>query len=136
MQWALYVLGKHPDIQKKLREEIRKAIPSLDSEVTSDDIDGCHYLQAVCSEVLRLWAPVPLTLRIANVDTRIAGHFIPKGTTVILAPAATNTSKELWGDDAMEFKPERFLGPDGKSNNQGGSKSNFAFMSKSADSVT
>lgn len=131
MQWALYVLCKHPEIQTKLREEIRKKIPSLDHEVTASDIDECYYLQAVCSEVLRLWAPVPLTLRVAAVDTNISGHFVPKGTTVILAPAAVNTSKQLWGDDALEFRPERFLGPDGKSNNQGSAKSNYSFLSKS-----
>jgi len=128
MQWALYVLCKHPDIQKKLRDEVRKKIPSLNHDVTASDIDECHYLQAVCSEVLRLWAPVPLTLRVAAVDTSVSGHFVPKGTTVILAPAAVNTSKQLWGGDALDFRPERFLGPDGKSNNQGSAKSNYSFL--------
>lgn len=132
MQWALYVLCKHPEIQSKLRAEIRKKISSLDRDIVASDIDDCHYLQAVCSEVLRLWSPVPLTLRVAAVNTSISGHFIPKGTTVIMAPAATNTSKELWGSDALEFKPERFLGADGKANNQGGATSNYAFLSKSS----
>jgi len=128
MTWAIYLMCKHPDIQKKLRAEVRSSIPHLHSEITAATIDDCHYLQAVCNETLRLWAPVGLTSRVAACDTTIQGQFIPKGTAIILAPATINTSTELWGPDALEFKPERFLGPDGKANNQGSAKSNFAFL--------
>lgn len=41
--------------------------------------------------------------------TRILDQVIPKGTEVILSPWATNRSPELWGEDADEFKPERWL---------------------------
>lgn len=67
---------------------------------------------------------MPLTLREADTDTTISGHFVPKGTTVVICPWAINTSKALWGDDAREFNPERWLGP-GKANT-GGAESNYA----------
>jgi cytochrome P450 len=104
MIWAIYALCKHPDVQNKLRDEIRKSIPKLAGEITAQDIDDCHYLQAVCSEVLRLWPPVSLTLRVAERDTVVQGQVLPKGTTVLLVPVATNVSKELWGEDVSSIE--------------------------------
>ncbi|KXL48014.1 MAG: hypothetical protein FE78DRAFT_29505 [Acidomyces sp. 'richmondensis'] len=128
MTWAIYLLCKHPDVQNKLRQEVRSHLPSLDQEITAADIDGCQYLHAVCTEVLRLWAPVTLTMRVADKDTSINNHFVPKGTTIILAPWAINTSTLLWGPDALEFKPERWLDADGRANNRGGADSNYSFL--------
>lgn len=36
---------------------------------------------------------------------------VPKGTPVMVAIQACNRSKALWGDDALEWKPERWLAP-------------------------
>ncbi|EME49285.1 hypothetical protein DOTSEDRAFT_68151 [Dothistroma septosporum NZE10] len=128
MIWAMFLLCRHPGVQQKLRDEVRSKISSLNDDITAAQIDDCHYLQAVCSEVLRLWAPVSMTMRIADRDTVIAGEAIPKGMTVILCPWAINTSKHLWGNDAMEFKPERWLNADGKANAKGSAESNYAFL--------
>ncbi|KAI7282800.1 cytochrome P450 [Hortaea werneckii] len=129
MIWAVYNLAKYPAVQTRLRDEIRSQLPPLTSDISAADIDNCHYLHAVCSEVLRLWSPVNLILRISDRDTSIAGHFVPKGTTIILCPWATNNSTALWGPDAHEFKPERWIDPqDGKANNKGSAESNYSFL--------
>lgn len=128
MIWAMYLLCKHPEVQERLREEVRSKLPSPDQDIAAADVDSCQYLRAVCNEILRLWAPVSLTLRVAACDTSINGQFVPKGTTIILAPWAINTSKHLWGPDALEFKPERWLDADGKANNKGSAESNFSFL--------
>lgn len=134
--WSLYLLCKHKSIQTTLRAEIRSRIPSLSSPITAAQIDSCDYLQAFCTEVLRLWPPVSLTLRVADRDTSIQGQFIPRGTTIILAPAAINTCTHLWGKDALEFRPERWLksnkSPSGNGNGEegkrGGADSNYSFL--------
>ncbi|KAF2485700.1 cytochrome P450 78A3 [Neohortaea acidophila] len=128
MIWSMYLLCRHPEIQAKLRTELRAQLPSLDEPVTAADFDRCQYLKACTNEILRLWAPVGLTLRQADKDTSINGQFIPKGTVIIISPWAINTSTALWGPDAKEFKPERWLDADGKANNKGGAESNFAFL--------
>ena len=128
MIWAIYLLCKHPEAQRKLREEVRSKLPGLDQDITAAELDSCHYLHAVCCEVLRLWSPVSLTMRIAAHDTSINGQYIPKDTVIILAPWATNRSTHLWGEDALEFKPERWLDVDGKANNKGSADSNFSFL--------
>lgn len=127
MAWATYLLVKHPDVQTKLREEIHANLPSIEDEsaqITSQDIDKLIYLNAVLNETLRVFPPVPLTLRETTADTTIQGHFIPASTSIVVCPWAINTSAALWGDDAKEFKPERWLGP-GRMNT-GGADSNYA----------
>ncbi|KAK2606476.1 hypothetical protein QQS21_003169 [Conoideocrella luteorostrata] len=128
MAWALYELCRHPEIQQKLRDEVRLKLPSLDADITAADIDDCHYLQAFCNEVLRVWAPVAVTMRVAAKDTTILGQVIPKGTPIIICPWAVNMSEELWGADAKEFKPERWLDADGRTNNRGSADSNYSFL--------
>ncbi|KAF7716011.1 Cytochrome P450 monooxygenase [Penicillium ucsense] len=130
MQWAVYALCKNPEIQTKLREEIRAHLPPLskDSPNTIDAsiIDGLPYLHAVCNEVLRFHPSVPGTIRTAVRDTSLAGTPIPKGTVLTIAPEVVNHLEEFWGPDAHKFNPERFMGP-GKANT-GGATSNYAFL--------
>ena len=73
---------------------------------------------------MRIFPPVPLTLRETAHDTSIQGHFIPAATTVVICPWAINTSTALWGPDAKEFNPERWMGQ-GRANT-GGADSNYA----------
>jgi cytochrome P450 len=131
MTWAIYMLCLNPDVQTRLRAEIREKLPSVDedTEITSQIIDHMPYLNAVCNEVLRYYPPVPLTLRDAGNDTSIAGHYVPKGTRVMLIPWAINKQESLWGPDARKFNPERWM-PSEKNlqSANGGAPSNFAML--------
>jgi len=129
--WVTNLLATHPDIQTQLREEIRAAIPSSpDASVDIAEIlESLPLLNGVCNETLRLYPTVPITLRDAVKDTTIAGTFIPRGSTLHLIPWATNRSRDLWGPDANEFKPERWIdAKTGKPNNTGGSSSNYNIL--------
>ena len=133
MTWAIYMLCVNPEVQKRLREEVRSHLPSLDDDaatVSSLDIDHMPYLNAVVNEVLRYFGPVPVTVREAACDTEILGQKIPKGTRIMLSPWAVNKSFELWGPDALQFNPDRWLPKfDGdKTAASGGAQSNYAFM--------
>ena len=129
LTWAIYLLCQNPDSQTRLRHEIRATLPSIDSideQITSQSLESCHYLHAVCSEVLRLYPPVPITLREAGQNTTILNQPVPKGTSIIVAPWAANRSVKLWGADATAFDPDRWMG--GSKAGNGGAESNFAFM--------
>lgn len=129
MTWATYMLCLHPEIQTKLRAEIREHIPSLSEDISSQQIDRMPYLNAVCSEVLRYYPPVPLTPRIAARDTTIVGQKIPKGTRVMLIPWAINRSEALWGKDAQTFNPDRWMPSESNPYSaNGGAPSNYAFL--------
>lgn len=108
---AVYYLCKHVDVQCRLREEIRNHIlsPTLGLEISANDIRSLPYLGAVVEEVMRLAPAVPISGRVTVAETHIGQQVIPKGTTVLLASAAVNTSKKIWGEDALSFAPERWL---------------------------
>jgi len=122
LQWAVYALCVYPEIQTRLRDEVRDKLSS--GTVNAEDIDGLPYLNAFCNEVLRFYPPVPSTVREARVDTSLAGTFIPKGTTLLILAGATNLEESHWGPGAGRFSPERWLGQ-GRANS-GGADSNYA----------
>lgn len=131
LQWSVYALCKHPEVQDRLREEVRANLPPISPEdpepVSAATLDSLPYLNAVCNEILRYYPSVPMTARVANKDTTLVGKPIPKGTFILLAPRIINRSEALWGPDADKFDPERWIGP-GKANT-GGAVSNYAFLS-------
>ncbi|CAG8168969.1 unnamed protein product [Penicillium nalgiovense] len=128
LQWAVYALCKNPDVQSHLRDEIRANLPSLDdpTPISAAAVDNLPYLNAVCNEVLRFHPSVPMTIRKAIRDTSLADMYIPKDTTFTICPQILNRLEQLWGPDANEFDPDRFMGP-GKANT-GGAVSNYAFL--------
>ncbi|TKX18450.1 cytochrome P450 monooxygenase-like protein 51 [Elsinoe australis] len=130
MLWAIYLLCQKPEVQTRLRAEIHANIASPRTKagrtISSQTIDNLPYLSAVLNEVLRVWAPVSLTMRVTAKDTSVLGQPIPKGTTVILCPWATNNSYASWGPDAQTFNPERWL-KEGQAN-KSGAESNFSFL--------
>ncbi|KAI8972447.1 cytochrome P450 [Trametes punicea] len=120
--WCLYALTQAPDVQKKLRDELF----TLDTDApTMDQLNSLPYLDAVVRETLRVHAPVPTTLRVAMRDDVIPvsepfvdryGKLqqsirISKGSPIIIPILSLNRSEKLWGEDAREFKPERWENP-------------------------
>ncbi|KAI0329991.1 cytochrome P450 [Cubamyces sp. BRFM 1775] len=120
--WCLYALSQAPEVQKKLRDELF----TLETETpTMDELNSLPYLDAVVRETLRVHAPVPTTMRIAMKDDVIPvgepfvdrhGQVqdcirISKGSPILIPILALNRSKKLWGEDAFEFKPERWENP-------------------------
>ncbi|KIJ06503.1 hypothetical protein PAXINDRAFT_20308 [Paxillus involutus ATCC 200175] len=117
--WALHELSVAPEIQTKLREELL----SVDTETPSvDELSALPYLAAVVKETLRVHAPIGETVRVAMKDDVVPleksftdkhgvvhdAIRIRKGTTIATPILVMNRSKELWGPDAHEFKPERW----------------------------
>jgi cytochrome P450 len=131
--WTCYLLAIHPKIQSILRAEIRSALP-LSQDMNSDDeianiMERLPYLNAIINETLRLYPTVPVTIRVARQDTHLVGHYVPKGTEIMISPWLINRSKHVWGEDAEQFRPERWIDQDtGKPNNMGGAASNYDYL--------
>lgn len=86
-------------------------------------------LNGIANETLRLYPTVPVTVRHAVRDTSLLGRHIPEGSDVVLSPWATNRLKSIWGEDAEEFNPERWINKaDNTPNNSGGADSNYSFL--------
>ncbi|KAJ5287371.1 CTP synthase [Penicillium angulare] len=130
LQWCVYALCKHPEVQDRLREEVRSNLPPMNVDnpepIEASAIDNLPYLNAVCNEVLRFHPSVPNTVRIAAKDTTVLGQHIPKGTFFVISAELLNHMSELWGPDADKFNPDRWMGPGNAKT--GGAISNYAFL--------
>lgn len=71
--YILYLLSRHPDVQKKLFQEIRGVIGD-DKEIpmTYKDLQELKYMECVIKESLRMYPPVPIILREFTEDTNIS----------------------------------------------------------------
>lgn len=113
--FALFLRNKR--VFHKLREAILADFGEGTDKITFQSLKRCEYLKHVINEILRLYPQVPLNFRTANVDTTLpkgGGEdgsqpvFIKKGTAVFYATYALQRDKEFWGEDANEFRPERW----------------------------
>ncbi|KAF9576716.1 hypothetical protein EC968_005489 [Mortierella alpina] len=111
--WMLHVLSTHPEVQKRVREEMLSEIgrPAEGKKLSYDALNALPYLNACVKELLRFTSPVPMVAREAAEDDNILGYDIPKGTQVFVYPAALHMLKSVFGNDAEEFKPERWMDP-------------------------
>lgn len=114
--FALIRLALHPEVFTKLRSVVlREFEPG--SEISFSKLKGCRYLQHFLNEVLRLHPTVPLNQRSAAKDTTLpvgggpdqrSPIAVRKGQIVLFSVYLMQRRKDLWGDDALEFKPERW----------------------------
>lgn len=106
MMWLWLVLADHPEVDRRLRAEVREVIG--DRRPTFADLERLSYTKLVIQETMRLYAPVWMFPRFANQDTVIGGYRIPARSPVILSPYVTHRDPALW-PDPERFDPERFL---------------------------
>lgn len=116
MSWLLHTLSTTPRVEHKLRAEVLHHLPKLATDPSyvpsMEEVQGLVYLEATIRELLRLETPVPFTLRECIHDTVFPdGTFVPKGTNVGMCHYGAARRPEVWGPDATEFKPERFIDP-------------------------
>ncbi|KAF9130830.1 hypothetical protein BGW39_002584 [Mortierella sp. 14UC] len=113
--WMLHVFSTHPEVQKRVRQELLdhfgRPTESNNTPLAHDTLNALPYLNACVKELLRFIPPVPNTSRVASRDDKILGYDIPKGTQIFLSSAALHKLKSVYGEDAEEFKPERWMEP-------------------------
>ncbi|KAH9994168.1 cytochrome P450 52A11 [Xylariaceae sp. FL0662B] len=79
LSWTLYELGRHPEVLRKLRQEIVETV-GLDRTPTYADLKSMKYLQNVINETLRLYPAVPFNVRLALRDTTLPRGGGPDGS--------------------------------------------------------
>ncbi|ROT35564.1 cytochrome P450 [Sodiomyces alkalinus F11] len=144
--WGLKFLTDHPGVRSTLRDALRtshaaaardRRAPSAEEIARTNKV---AYLDAVVEEILRCGCTVPLLERQATTDTTLLGHFIPRGTTILVpiwgpsmsepacdvdealrsptsqaAGAKGRGGPKTWDEEGMDqFRPERWLATDGE----------------------
>ncbi|KAM6584626.1 hypothetical protein CsatB_011628 [Cannabis sativa] len=119
LSWFFYMLCKNPLIQEKIAQEVRDFVGDKNIKYTVNDfienitdaaLDQMHYLHAALTETLRLYPVVPINGRCADIDDTLPDGFkVKKGDGVYYISYAMGRMPHLWGEDAEEFRPERWL---------------------------
>lgn len=149
LQWGLKLLSHHPAVQIKLKDHLEKhGLFALENEnLKYEDVrtEKVPYLEAVILEILRFSQIALFVSRMTSCDTQVLGHFIPKGTEIVLhighaglqnaegnwvqQSVSSNESKParrmsvhkpLWKGDGDAFNPDRWLDEYGAFNSNSG----------------
>ncbi|KAK9247174.1 cytochrome P450 [Lipomyces tetrasporus] len=122
LSWVFYLLARHPRVFEKLRTEIidnfgdRPSAPGKKS-INFETLKNVTYLRHVLNEVLRLYPSVPQNFRVANKDTTLPRGggadgqtpvLVRKGEKVFYSVWVMHRRKDLFDDDADDFRPERW----------------------------
>ncbi|XP_020571993.1 cytochrome P450 704C1-like [Phalaenopsis equestris] len=118
LSWFFYMLCKNPLVQEKIVAEIKEVIEfenggSIDgfvNRLTEEVLDRMQYLHAALAETLRLFPAVPVDGKLAEEDDELPDGFkVKKGDGVTYISYAMGRMTYLWGEDAEDFRPERWL---------------------------
>ncbi|KAL3564903.1 hypothetical protein D5086_032949, partial [Populus alba] len=106
LTWIVFLLAVHSDWQDKARKEVLELfglqIPS------QDRIAKLKIMGMVINESLRLYTPNAILMRRVERETKLGKITVPANTEVYISTLAVHQNPEIWGEDALLFKPERF----------------------------
>jgi cytochrome P450 len=105
----LHLLGMYQDVQNKLYDELKSVLKSEKDYVQEDEMSKMTYLDLVIKESLRLLPVAIMQGRTATKSLKLKKYLLPAGTSTNINTLIIHTDPKYWGEDALEFRPERFL---------------------------
>ncbi|KAL0447939.1 UNVERIFIED_CONTAM: cytochrome [Sesamum latifolium] len=124
LSWFFWLVILNPKVEEKLLIELCSVLIQsrgcdtskwLDEPLVFEEVDRLIYLKAALSETLRLYPSVPEDSKHVIADDVLPdGTFVPAGSNITYSIYSTGRMEFIWGDDCLEFKPERWLSEDGK----------------------
>ena len=107
--WLAYVLATHPDVEEKVVAEIDSITGGdPDYELQYDDLMALPYTTQVIKETLRVYPPMPVSIRRSLKDGQLGRYRIRKGDIILVGTLAAQRDSRYWGPKAHEFDPEQF----------------------------
>ncbi len=106
LTWAWYLIGKHPEVERKLHHEVDTVLAG--AAPTVEDLPRLPYTAALIKETLRLYPPVwLLNGRAVQEDIMVDGYTLRKGVVLFLSPYAIHRDVR-WFPEPDRFMPERW----------------------------
>ncbi|KAL3624154.1 hypothetical protein CASFOL_032970 [Castilleja foliolosa] len=123
LSWFFWLVMNNIHVEEKIVKEISGVLLETRGEnrakwveepLTFDEAERLVYLKAALAETLRLYPSVPLDFKyVVSDDVLPDGTVVPAGSTVTYSIYSIGRMKSVWGEDCMEFKPERWLSAGG-----------------------
>nr|XP_001502950.2 cytochrome P450 2D14 isoform X2 [Equus caballus] len=113
LAWALLLMILHPDVQRRVQQEIDEVIGQAQRPEMGDQA-RMPFTMAVVHEVQRFGDISPLGLpHMTSRDIEVQGFLIPKGTTLITNLSSVLKDETIW-KKPFRFHPEHFLDAQGR----------------------
>lgn len=106
---TLLMLAIHPQHQELCVAELKTVFDSSDSDVLEEDTKKLSYLERCIRESLRLFPPGPFIARRTSAEIQLDSGLIPPNTGILINILRMHRSPAIWGPNAHEFDPDRFL---------------------------
>ncbi|PWA95965.1 cytochrome P450 [Artemisia annua] len=118
LTWFFYLLLRNPVAESRIYEELHEKLGMKEDEkwkqFGAKELENLVYLHGSLCEALRLFPPVPLNAKgPQEIDTLPSGHRVNSGTKILLHSYAMGRMETIWGQDCLEFKPERWISQKG-----------------------
>lgn len=124
LSWFFWLIIQNPRVEEKILMEICTVLMEtrgndtskwLEDPLVFEEVDQLTYLKAALSETLRLYPSVPEDSKHVIADDVLPdGTFVPAGSAITYSIYSSGRMKFIWGEDCLQFKPERWLSPDEK----------------------
>jgi cytochrome P450/NADPH-cytochrome P450 reductase len=107
--WLAYVLATHPDVEEKLIAEI-DGITGGDPgyDLRYEDLMALPYTTQVIKETMRIYPPMPVTIRRSLTDGTLGRYRIRKGDIILVGTLAAQRDPRYWGPEPDRFDPDQF----------------------------
>ncbi len=107
--WLAYVLATNPDVEEKLIAEIDGITGGdPDYDLRYDDLMALPYTTAVIKETMRIYPPMPVTIRRSLKDGMLGRYRIRKDDIILVGTLAAQRDPRFWGPEPDRFDPEQF----------------------------
>ncbi len=107
--WTLLALLRTPGEWHRVRGAVDQGLGADGREPDAADLRALPYVSAAINEALRLWPPGSLSGRRATEAFTFAGYDVAVGAGVLFSPYVTQRMTDVWGPDAAEYRPARWL---------------------------
>nr|AIE57505.1 MAH1 [Camelina sativa] len=107
LTWFFWLLSMHPQVMAKIKHEIN-------TKYDPEDLEKLVYLHAALSETMRLYPPLPFNHKSPlESDLLPSGHKVEAHSMILISMYALGRMRSVWGEDASDFKPERWISDEG-----------------------
>jgi cytochrome P450 len=119
LNWFFWLVSTHPIVEAKIIQEIKQNCltheENLITNLSEEVLDKLVYLHGAICETFRLYPPIAFEHKCSiKCDILPSGDHINPNTKLIYSMYAMGRTKQIWGEDCLEFKPERWISDRGQ----------------------